>query len=381
MTLFVLILLVFIQTISQLALFGLALYSSRFRFPFVAITILSAIADSVVSTAQFWWLFHVWYQSFVWGCIAISAAILILGVVWQIYANSISSEKNVHANVSLLLLLGRQTVSYQLFGTLAALLWLIVLYKAYAISRGQVTSDTIKSATFLFFTGASVPSLIFSATQMVGNALKPSLDPLTRNVVAIASLGGYGLSAWRAAFPFFLFGGTVAAMGYELSLPMMLAAVAGTYAVFVIIPLALGERRYTQEHSSVITAACAVLDDITRLDRPKLDSSIFEEERTKLARELNELLINLYDDDAFLRFFAFWRWGPNRAFHQEGMYWVLNERISNGNDSGIDQPLGVLDRPWFQQLIGPKKRVRRRFNDSTVESLTALYLEKIPNWN
>ncbi len=43
--------------------------------------------------------------------------------------------------------------------------------------------------------------------------------------------------------------------------------------------------------------------------------------------------------------------------------------------------MGVLDRPWFQHLIGPMKRVPRKFNDSTIESLTGIHLKRIPSWN
>jgi hypothetical protein len=381
MTLFVLILLIIVQVISAIALFGFGLQASSLRLPLIGLTALVSIIDSVIFAAQFWWLFGVWYQSFVLGSVVISVGGLIIGLVAQISTNSIGREKNIRVNVSSMLLFGRGNVFLQILSAAALIAMLFVLFKTYAMSRGQVTEDTIKSATILFFTIGSLPFLIVSAIQTASNALKPSLDPLARNVFAIGSLSGYGLAAWRAAFPFYLFGGTAVAMGYQLSLSTVLTAMAITYTVFVIVPLLLGELRYTQERNSVITETCGLLEDLTHLSDPVLRKSVFEEERSRLSQQLNQMLTNLYENDSLLRFLAFWRWGPDSAFHREGNYWVLHGPASSSNNSKLIQPLGVLDRPWFQHLIGPKKRVLRQFNASTMETLAGAHLGEIPNWN
>src|ERR1700741_4954014 len=93
------------------------------------------------------------------------------------------------------------------------------------------------------------------------------------------------------------------------------------------------------------------------------------------------MLTSLYEDDAILRFLCFLRCGPDTAFHREGNYWVLHEPVASSDNSKLVQPLGVLKRPWFQHLIGPRKRVSRQFNASTMELLAGSHLEEIPNWN
>ncbi len=379
MVLLTLILLVIAQAVLLVVLFGFVLVASSFRFPIIILTALVNIADSVMLTVQFWWLFGVWYQSFILGSIAISASVLILGLVVQVFTNSISREKNVRVNVSFMLFGRQPNVFFQILAIAALMAMLFVLYKTYAMSRSQMSDYTIKDATTLFFTVGSLPLLIVSAVQIASQALKPSLDALSRNVFAISSLYGYGLAAWRAAFPFYLFGGTAIVMNYELSLPTVLVVVGAVYATFVIVPLLLGEHLYTLEHNSVIAEVDSLLTRVTHLSNVSSSSSVFEEGRLNLSRQLNRILISLYENDEILRFLAFWRWGPDRAFQRKGNYWVLHEVAANSNNP--NQPLSVLDRPWFVYLIGPKKRLSRKFNDSTLEKIASIWLEEIPNWN
>jgi hypothetical protein len=381
MALFGFVLLVILQTILVVTFFGVGLVAGKFRFPLIGIAALANIVDSVFVAAEFWWLFGVWYPQFVLGSIAICVGVLLIGLAVLISTSALSHTMNVRVNVSFFMLFGRSSGLFQALNTVAVIAMFFVFYKTYALSRGPMTDETIRSAALLFFTVASLPVLVLAVLQGTGNAIKPSLDPLARNVMALASLGGYGLSAWRAAFPFIQFGGTAAMMGYEFQLSTVLAALLVIYAAFVVIPLWLGERRYVQERARVIDAARGVLDDVMHLGRPNLDSSVFAEERTKVSRQLNQMLINLYEDDALLRFFAFWRWGPDHAFHRQGNYWVFHDPASAPGSARTDQPIEVLERPWFQNLIGPEKRVARKFNDATIERVASQYLEEIPNWN
>ena len=212
----------------------------------------------------------------------------------------------------------------------------------------------------------------------MSHALRRSLDFIVRNVLAISSIGAYGLAAWRAAFPFFRFGGSAVVMGHELSFYTVLAAVAIIYVVFVVVFLLGGERACTEERKSLITETDRLLERVMALGDPVLSKPILDEERTKLRGEVNQILIDLYEDDALLRFLAFWRWAPDRAFDRQGNYWVLHEPVSGSDNLRFAQPLGVLERPWFQHLIGPRKRVRRQpFGESTASA----YLDRIPNWN
>jgi hypothetical protein len=253
------------------------------------------------------------------------------------------------------------------------------MYKTYAMTFGAVTDDVVKEATYLFFTIGAIPGLIYASISTTRTALNPAVDSAVRNQVAIGSLGGYALAAWRVTFPFVLFGGDGKALGYEFSLSTVLLAVGGVYAVFVIVPLLLGARLYREERRAVIEESGKLLARVEALEDPKLSGTTFQDQRVQLSERVNQMLVDLYENDALLKFLAFWRWGPDLWFAKGEKYWTLREEKAAGDPNPLfPQRDSVMQRPWFQRLIDKEGRVRRY---PQLEMQATPFLQRIPNWN
>jgi hypothetical protein len=387
MTAFVLILLLISEGIF---IFGFAIFVfwvSRLRFPLIILAALLTIFSAFMSTVVFWWLFGVWYQFFMLGVLAITAGFLVIGLFLQIVGNAFSPDKNERANV-LSALEGhiRQRGLTQYLSLIAFFAMIAVIYITYSMSRGGINPETIKSATFFFFTVGSVPGLILSSLQTTRAALDRTVDSVVRNILAINTLGGYAAVAWRASFPFIYFGGTYSTLGYELDLYMVLAMVGTIYLLFVIIPLLTGARLYAEERRRVVDETDRLLGRVVALGEPGVSERILKEQGRKVASAINQMLIGLFKNDGLMRFLAFWRWGPDCLFKGDGKYWVLieNPKAESGAQPSATanepyrQPLGVVARPWFRELIGEDRRFRQ---NKLIEAQASAFLEQIPTWN
>src|SRR5437016_7954357 len=152
MILFVLILLVLAEYVLLLGLGAFVFATSKFKFPMIAYGALAIVINSASLAVQFWWLFGVWYKTFVLGSIAIAAGSLLIGLVTQIVTGNFGADKNIRTNI-LGMLFGQQANQsrlYQLLSVICLGLIATIIYKTYEMSGNTATEPTIKSATILY---------------------------------------------------------------------------------------------------------------------------------------------------------------------------------------------------------------------------------------
>lgn len=379
--------LVFLEGFLLLQLTRMAHVRSNSTVPTIFLQTIQSGLSLVFLTIKAFFLFGTLHPDFLLGAAMVLATSLVAGLGLQVILQVMSADKNRRANMLLSLSnIAVHSRTNVLVLLLPAAVNAGILLWAYFHVRpnGVVDASRIDFGMFIYFTLGAGAGLLLAARDVPRLALDRTIGPVARNIVAIGSLVAWGAQAWRASYPLIIFPPPVV-WGFEITLPHVIAVVAALYALVVMIPVIVGARLYEEERARVHQSADTVLERAGLLGEIKLDPALLNSYRDQIARDIEELMIDLFKRDRLQEIMAFWRWAPLPAFAlttirgKEYLKLVDNWRsVQLAPEADRHMILNVIEREWFSELIGDDKQVPYI---KQIGGLATTVRKEMPKWN
>ncbi|WP_109809143.1 hypothetical protein [Sphingosinithalassobacter portus] len=372
----------FIAEIAILLALGVLNFFTEFKIPSVIFNGVYGIVSAFFLASKFWFLFGVWHGFFLTVACAVAVGAALLGWIIQVASGNFSDEKNQRAN---LVQATANTVTSgkveTLLIALSAAAFLTILVAVFRLSFAYHAGDesALPRALFLYFSIGALPGVVIGLRQIASMAFDPFIGPVTRNVLAAASIGTFALALWRAIYPFLEAGvdHQIVLGGVALSSLSITILILILYVAFVLFPLWAGSLRYRSESDDMLAGTRRLNRETSELMALQMSPDLFERQRSFLIFRLNAHLIKMFKNDKMLRFYAFERWAPRTLFFQRRK-WLSNRHIYLPPESADGESPPHADWPtWFDHLIGAKRQVP--FYPG-IEVLRETIVDALPGW-
>tara|TARA_Y100000815_G_scaffold271107_1_gene297038 strand:- start:2273 stop:3730 length:1458 start_codon:yes stop_codon:yes gene_type:complete len=372
----------FIAEIAVLLALGILNFFTEFKIPSLVFNGVYGIVSAFFLAAKFWFLFGVWHGFFLTVACAVAIGAALLGWIIQVASGNFSDEKNQRAN------LVQGTASTVTSGKIEKLLialsaaaFLTILVVVFRLSFAYHAGDesALSRALFLYFSIGALPGVVIGLRQIASMAFDPFIGPVTRNVLAAASIGTFALALWRAIYPFLEAGidHQIVLGGIALSSLSIAILILILYVAFVLFPLWAGSQRYRSESDDMLARTRRLNRETSELMALQMSPDLFERQRSFLVFRLNSHLIKMFKNDKMLRFYAFERWAPRALFHQRRK-WLSNRHVYLPQSPAEGEAAPHEDWPvWFDHLVGAKREAP--FYPG-IELLRETIVDALPGW-
>ncbi|MEL6288801.1 MAG: hypothetical protein AAFQ35_08485, partial [Pseudomonadota bacterium] len=244
---------------------AIAVFSKFAHSPFVMNFVTTLIASAAL-VFKFWIFFGVWEWEYLVGSVIISLGATAVAYIAASASNSIGRESYRRAN-TLLAVYGdmRQGWLNFLFAFAIVGLNLYIVWVVYSLSQTPNTEVVVAEAMRWYFSYGAVLSFMLSTLAPLKLIFDSTVGPVTRNVLAGATLISFGVFAWRVLYPFLIGDTTAGAIAIDNYVLVLAGVGAAFYIAFVVATTLVGGQRFRAEKLVTEQRTRRLLRDVNNL--------------------------------------------------------------------------------------------------------------------